>query len=368
MDGDAGDRPSSPPSVSAKRSLRAAINGTPERPDAERVRGNKDRPYPPDNDSASSLNHADVESSRLPVRNLTFELSTLDAPKPGERANGPDSIERGFASEESSIECASSSDWAPGAVCSPRFNDGTARLINEATAAKGSGSEVGICGAASAVIQEAVCQVRHEPSEDARGVVCVPVGGLSPAELSARGGNLSLPTSSADGAVAEGAYLEFEHNAENLGVHARDADVAADEHGRHVTSAAKAIGAPPACACNSDASTGGVLGADGEGPAEVVCEHAVRAVRQGRRVALAQGQCTSGACAGKDWSAGEAVAVPEVARGRTRRCSCVDARASRACDCSMRLILKNKTWNQTYEHAMRTIDGRRRKEICLDAP
>eukprot|EP00965_Chrysotila_dentata_P128820 4258972-Pleurochrysis_carterae.AAC.1 len=34
----------------------------------------------------------------------------------------------------------------------------------------------------------------------------------------------------------------------------------------------------------------------------------------------------------KDWSAGEAVAVPEVAQGRTRRCSCVCARASRACD------------------------------------
>eukprot|EP00965_Chrysotila_dentata_P170129 5615452-Pleurochrysis_carterae.AAC.1 len=34
----------------------------------------------------------------------------------------------------------------------------------------------------------------------------------------------------------------------------------------------------------------------------------------------------------KDWSAGEAVAVPEVARDRTRRCSCVCARASRACD------------------------------------
>eukprot|EP00965_Chrysotila_dentata_P252748 6210851-Pleurochrysis_carterae.AAC.1 len=64
MDGDAGDRPSSPLSASAKRSLRAAIDGTPERPEPGRIRGNNDGPNPPDCDPSTSLQHEDVESSR----------------------------------------------------------------------------------------------------------------------------------------------------------------------------------------------------------------------------------------------------------------------------------------------------------------
>eukprot|EP00965_Chrysotila_dentata_P088608 2926156-Pleurochrysis_carterae.AAC.1 len=54
MDGDARDRPPSPPAASAKRSLRAAIDGTPERPDPGRSRGNDDGPSQPDSISPAS--------------------------------------------------------------------------------------------------------------------------------------------------------------------------------------------------------------------------------------------------------------------------------------------------------------------------
>eukprot|EP00965_Chrysotila_dentata_P108598 3587283-Pleurochrysis_carterae.AAC.1 len=64
MVGNVGDRPSSPLSASAKRSLRAAIDDTPERPEPGHIRRNNDGPNPSDCDTSTSLQHEDVESSR----------------------------------------------------------------------------------------------------------------------------------------------------------------------------------------------------------------------------------------------------------------------------------------------------------------
>eukprot|EP00965_Chrysotila_dentata_P026559 879930-Pleurochrysis_carterae.AAC.4 len=64
MDGDAGDRPSPSPSASAKRSLRTAIDGTPDRPERGRSRGNDGGPERPDSNSLSDKFGTDVDSTR----------------------------------------------------------------------------------------------------------------------------------------------------------------------------------------------------------------------------------------------------------------------------------------------------------------
>eukprot|EP00965_Chrysotila_dentata_P108068 3569226-Pleurochrysis_carterae.AAC.1 len=65
MNGDAGAWPSSQATASAKRSLQTAIDGTPERPDADpgRVGGNDNGPDRLDCDLPSSFHAGNFESS-----------------------------------------------------------------------------------------------------------------------------------------------------------------------------------------------------------------------------------------------------------------------------------------------------------------
>eukprot|EP00965_Chrysotila_dentata_P104205 3441136-Pleurochrysis_carterae.AAC.4 len=82
MDADARDRPSSLSAASAKRSLRAAIDGTPDRKEPGRTRGNNEGPSRPDNVAPSLGSGAAVSWSRLPVRDLASKLDTVEQKKP----------------------------------------------------------------------------------------------------------------------------------------------------------------------------------------------------------------------------------------------------------------------------------------------
>eukprot|EP00965_Chrysotila_dentata_P146010 4823443-Pleurochrysis_carterae.AAC.2 len=64
MDAAAPNSRSPPPAASAKRSLRTAIDGKPERPDAGRVRGSNDSDLGRDRSSPTSFCCADIGSSR----------------------------------------------------------------------------------------------------------------------------------------------------------------------------------------------------------------------------------------------------------------------------------------------------------------
>eukprot|EP00965_Chrysotila_dentata_P154943 5119786-Pleurochrysis_carterae.AAC.2 len=60
----ASDSPSSPPAASAKRSLRAAIDGPPDRPDPGRVQGNGAGPIRLDSNPPSSIHGHEINSSK----------------------------------------------------------------------------------------------------------------------------------------------------------------------------------------------------------------------------------------------------------------------------------------------------------------
>eukprot|EP00965_Chrysotila_dentata_P183491 6059128-Pleurochrysis_carterae.AAC.1 len=202
----------------------------------------------------------------LPLQNLTFELIKLDAPEPGERANGPDCIERGFASGETSVERASSSDLQHPKDLAAKLGyvvqsvQSFERLFVESVTDRLKMREGSFAHQSAAYhlpkgLREAATSTLHLVTEH------------SPKALT-----WSLSTT--------WRILEFMgkmHKSPPTST-VGTSQALLKPSKRHVRDVLATL---------SDASTGGVLGTDGEGLAEVVCEHAVRAVRRGRRIPLA---------------------------------------------------------------------------------
>eukprot|EP00965_Chrysotila_dentata_P219943 6191455-Pleurochrysis_carterae.AAC.1 len=81
----------------------------------------------------------------------------------------------------------------------------------------------------------------------------------------------------------EGNDLDSGFDKQSRKLHGQSACSAAPFRCRRVASASEAVRAIHSCACNADAADGGVVGADGQGAGQVVCELVLCALRRSRR-------------------------------------------------------------------------------------